>query len=150
MKKSLFLIVMMVWGCGVLLSQETWVKTFGGKNVEWGRSIITSLDGGYVLTGGTHSNDGDFKGMNKGDMDIFVINLNSRGDVEWKKTFGGTGMDGGGSITTTPDGGYVLTGGTRSNDGDFKGMNKGVCEMFVIKLDSSGNLQSSGKTSTKK
>ena len=141
MKKNLFLIVMMVWSCGVLLSQETWVKTFGGKRDDMCHSIVTTPDGGNVMTGSTESNDGVFMGMSKGGLDIFVIKLDSRGSVEWKKTIGGAGSDESMSITTSPDGGYVLTGATNSNDGDFKGMNKGGRDILVIKLDSRGDAE---------
>jgi hypothetical protein len=157
MKKNLFLIVMMVWSCGVLFGQDSWVKTFGGSESDVGNSIISTSDGGCVLTGSTYSYDGDFMGMNKGGkdifdarksrmvnggIDIFVIKLDSRGEIQWKKMFGGSsGEDRGFSITTTPDSGYVLTGSTNSNDGDFKGMNKGESDIFVIKLDSRGNIQ---------
>ena len=120
-----------------------WKKTFGGSGFDYGVSTISTPDGGYVLRGGTQSNDYDFKGMNKGEWDVFVIKLDSRGDILWKKVFGGSYGDGGRSITATPDGGYVLTGWTRSNDGDFKGMNKGEWDVFVIKLDSNGNLNRS-------
>jgi len=117
-----------------------WKKTFGGSGTDWGFSITTTNDGGYVLTGYTKSNDGDFSGMNKGDRDIFVMKLNSNGDTVWKKAFGGSNLDNGSSIVTTNDGGYVLTGETRSNDGDFNGMSKGSVDIFVIKLNSNGNL----------
>jgi hypothetical protein len=117
-----------------------WKKTFGGSNVDFGHSLTTTSDGGLVLTGFTKSNDGDFKGMNKGDVDIFIIKLNSLGNVEWKKTFGGSEWDWGKSLTTTSDGGLVLTGYTNSNDGDFKGMNKGDVDIFIIKLNSLGNV----------
>ena len=137
---NLIVIVMMMWSCSVLLSQETWKKTYGGGGSESCSSIITTPDGGLVLTGSTLSNDGDFEEMNKGVGDIFVIKLDSRGDVQWKKTFGGSNYEWGYSITTTPDGGFVLTGSTLSNDGDFNGMNKGLEDIFVIKLDSQGNI----------
>jgi len=117
-----------------------WKKTFGGRDGDVGFSITTTTDGGFVLTGVTTSNDGDFTGMNKGSSDIFIMKLNSNGETEWKKTFGGSSNDGGWSITTTTDGGYVLTGYTYSNDGDFSGMNKGNRDIFVMKLDSNGNL----------
>ena len=72
------------------LGQNTWVKTFGGSDRDQGNSILQTSDGGYVLTGWTSSNDGDFSGMNKGRCDIFVMKLNSSGDTVWKKTFGGS------------------------------------------------------------
>jgi len=117
-----------------------WKKTFGGSDLEIGTSITTTSDGGYVLTGFTSSNDGDFSGMNKGSYDIFVLKLNLNGDIVWKKTFGGSIDDRGMSITTTSDGGYVLTGEISSNDGDFSGMNKGSYDIFVLKLNLSGDI----------
>ncbi len=146
MKKNLSLVVMMVWSCSVLFGQDTWVKVFGGSGYggsgdDSGESIITTPDGGYVLTGVTNSNDGDFKGMNKGGRDIFVIKLDSRGDVQWKKTIGSSEYDRSNSITTAPDGGCVLTGLAASYDGDFNGINKGGADIFVIKLDSRGDVQ---------
>ena len=132
---------MMMWSCSVLLSQETWKKTYGGTFHEMGQSITTTPDGGLVLTGYTSSNDGDFGGMNKGDYDIFIIKLDAQGNVLWKKTYGGSKYDYGQSITTTSDGGSVLTGTTFSNDGDFNGMNKGDADIFVIKLDTNGEIQ---------
>ena len=123
------------------LGQNTWVKTFGGSQYDSGFSVTSTTDGGYVLTGGTGSNDGDFNGMNKGESDIFVIKLNSSGDIVWKKTYGGSDWEEGSSITSTTDGGYVLTGGTSSNNGDFSGMYKGGRDIFVMKLDKNGNLK---------
>jgi hypothetical protein len=138
---NVLVFVIMLWSCDILLSQETWVKVFGGSQDESANKVLNTNDGGLVLIGTTSSNDGDFRGMNKGGIDIFVIKLDSHGDVQWKKTYGGSELDGGTSITTTPDGGYVLTGYTYSNDGDFKGMNKGDADVLVIKLDSNGDIQ---------
>jgi hypothetical protein len=141
MKVNVMVFVLIVLSCSVLFGQETWVKTFGGTKDDLCHSITSTPDGGFILTGDFGSNDGDFKGMNKGGQDIFVIKLDSRGIVQWKKTFGGTGWDGGGSITTTPDGGFVLIGFAYPNDGDFTGMNKGVGNIFVIKLNSRGEVE---------
>ena len=118
-----------------------WRKTFGGSGSDWGYSITTTSDLGVLITGYTESNDVDFKGMNKGEKDIFVIKLDSLGDVQWKRTYGGTGGDEGWSITTTPDGGIIISGYTRSNNGDFDGMHKGQYDIFVMKLDSLGDVQ---------
>ena len=139
---NLIVIVMMMWSCSVLLSQETWKKTFGGTANEMGESITTTSDGGLVLTGSNASNNGDFKGMNKSSSRaIFVIKLDSLGNVLWKKTYGGSGNDYGYSIITTPDSGLVLTGSYASDDGDFEGMKKGYNDIFVIKLNSRGDIQ---------
>jgi hypothetical protein len=115
-----------------------WKKTFGGVREDLGLSLTTTSDGGMVLTGYTQSNDGDFEGMGKGDWDIFVVKLNSNGEVIWKKTFGGIGFESGRSITTTSDDGILITGGTSSNDGDFNRMNKGGYDIFIMKLDTDG------------
>jgi hypothetical protein len=62
---------------GVLLTtvegfgQYTLVKTYGGSNQDEGQCIITTLDGGIVVTGNTTSKDKDFEGMDKGKTDIF-------------------------------------------------------------------------------
>jgi hypothetical protein len=117
-----------------------WKKTFGGSDRDFGYSITTTLDGGFVLTGFTNSPDGDFNGMNKGYGDIFVIKLNSNGEMLWKSTFGGSFGEEGSSITTTSDGGFVLTGQTDSYDGDFKGMQRDSNVVFVIRLNSIGNI----------
>jgi hypothetical protein len=140
MKKNLFLIVMMMWSCGVLFGQETWVKTFGGSVWDIGHSITTTPDGGFVLTGRTSSNDGDFKGMRKDKSNIFIIKLDSSVNVQWKKLFGVSSTGSGSPIITTPDGGYVLTGTTGYNDGEFEGIKKGGDDIFVIKLDSRGEI----------
>ena len=68
----------------------------------------------------------------------------------WLKTFGGWNDDRVLSLTTTSEGGIVLMGYTRSNSGDFKGMNKGGGDIFIMKLDSNGNLKPSGKRKSKK
>ncbi|MFN5007247.1 MAG: hypothetical protein ACK5GO_07105 [Ignavibacteria bacterium] len=66
------------------LGQNAWVKTYGGRGDEYGNSITNSKDGGYVLTGWTSSNDGDFSGMYKGGRDIFVMKLDKNGNLEKK------------------------------------------------------------------
>lgn len=132
--------VVLIWSTGLLVGQQTWKKTFGGSGSDVGHSITPTADGGYVMTGFTESNDGDFEGMSKGSRDIIVVKLDSRGNVLWKKTIGGSEWDSGTFITTTSDGGYVVTGLAKSNDGDFEGMSRGDWDIFVIRLDSLGDV----------
>lgn len=118
-----------------------WIKTYGGKSKEYGQSITTTSDGGVLIIGSTSSNDGDFEGMKKGELDICAIKLDTDGELLWKKTFGGSKADYGSSIVTTTDGGVLITGTTSSNDGDFVGeKHGGRMDVVVIKLDRDGNV----------
>lgn len=115
-----------------------WQKTYGGSGTDWGNKIISTSDGGYVVIGYTNSNDGDVSG-NHGQNDGWVIKLNSTGGIMWQKLLGGSLTDLLNSVTTTSDGGYIVTGSTYSNDGDVSG-NHGDRDGWVIKLNSTGNI----------
>ena len=123
-----------------------WNKTFGGTNDDFilGKHSIIEANDGFVFTGKTNSNDGDFKDLNKGGFDIFLTKINKNGDIAWNRIFGGKSNEAGISLTNILKGGMLLTGTTTSNDGDFLGLNKlekeGNEDIFVMKLDSNGNL----------
>ena len=51
------------------------MKTYGGSNQDEGQCIITTLDGGIVVTGNITSKDKDFEGMDKGKTDIFLLKI---------------------------------------------------------------------------
>jgi len=115
-----------------------WQKNIGGSGSEFLWNIQKTLDGGYVAIGGTNSNDNGI--INKGQDDVFVVRLDSGGNVTWKKSYGGNGEDAGYKILETDDGGYIFTGLTNSNTGDVSG-NHGSADVWVVKLNSSGNIQ---------
>lgn len=56
---------------------KIWSRSFGGKSNDSGESIIATIDGGYIFTGSSWSNDGDLSG-NHGNMDSFIIKLVSQ------------------------------------------------------------------------
>ena len=118
-----------------------WQKCLGGTgdDTSWGGVQQTS-DGGYIVAGWSNSNDGDVSG-NHGDYDIWVVKLDSGGNLVWQKSLGGSLNDriSGDGIQQTPDGGYIVTGYTTSNDGDVSG-NHGSFDIWIVKLNSGGNL----------
>lgn len=116
-----------------------WQKTYGGSGREYANSIRNTNDGGYIVTGRTASTDGDVT-ANHGGNDYWVIKLNATGNIQWQKTFGGSGEDISRQIENTADGGYVITGYSNSADGDVTG-NHGDYDYWIIKLDAAGNLQ---------
>ncbi len=54
--------------------------------------------------------------------------------IEWQKTFGGSSDDAGVFIQQTSDGGYIVAGYTKSNNGDVSG-NHGWMDFWVVKLE---------------
>jgi len=103
-------------------------------------SIKQTSDGGYIMAGKTYSNDGDVSG-NHGNGDFWVVKLNSVGDIVWQRCFGGSGDDWATSIHPTVDGGYIVTGWTKSTDGDVKGYHADTtADIWILKLDSLGNI----------
>jgi hypothetical protein len=119
--------------------QLLWQKAFGGTSGDVFQQIIQIPDGGYLCVGSTFSNDGDVSG-NHGEEDGWVVGLDNSGNIEWQKTFGGSGTERFEGVTRTLDGEYLLVGLTNSTDGDVKD-NKGISDAWVVKIDSEGNLQ---------
>ena len=63
------------------------------------------------------------------------------GEVEWIKSFGGSGEEAGQSIIQTMDGGYAILGYSNSIDGDLSGKQLEVNDYWLLKLDVDGNVQ---------
>jgi len=105
-----------------------WTKTIGGSSDDYASSIIQSSDGGYAVAGYTRS-------FGAGSEDMYVVKLDSGGNVLWTKTIGGSSYDVAHSIIQSSDGGYVVVGSTRSFGA------AGYRDIYVVKLDSSGNIQ---------
>jgi hypothetical protein len=95
-------------------------------NLDFSSSIIQTKSGGYALTGKTYPNGGDVAG-------VYVVNLDSTGNINWTKTISGKYDESGNSIIQSRDGGYALTGETYSSD--FSGQ-----DVYVVKLDAAGNI----------
>ncbi|MEI6766366.1 MAG: T9SS type A sorting domain-containing protein [Bacteroidota bacterium] len=116
-----------------------WEKCLGGTSDEVANYIEQTNDGGYIIAGYTVSNDGDVSG-NQGDGDVWVVKLDSAGNIQKQKCFGGTQFDYASCIHATVDGGYIIAGYTFSNDGDVSG-NHGSQDFWLIKINSEWNIQ---------
>jgi len=123
-----------------LTGEIEWQKTFGGTGDEVARGIIETLDGGYAVIGYTNSIDGDITDKTLAENDFWVLKLDINGNIEWQKTYGGSGDDLGRAIIQTTDGGFAITGPSKSSDGDATS-NKGQHDHWILKLDAQGTIQ---------
>ncbi|MFN0275407.1 MAG: MopE-related protein [Chitinophagales bacterium] len=115
-----------------------WQKCYGGTDTEYPSEIIQTADGGYAVTGYSRSNDGDVSGYHGG-QDFWVVKIDSAGNLEWQKCLGGSDVDEGEAIAQTPDGGYICTGFTNSDDGDVSDFPV-YWDYWIVKLDSEGDI----------
>jgi hypothetical protein len=115
------------------------VQTFGGSKNDVAKSVIATSDGGFAVLGYTQSMDGDVTGKNNENYDFWVLKFNSEAQLEWNKTYGGSGDDRGRSIIETSDGGYALIGYSDSSDGDVT-INYGNRDFWVIKINATGAI----------
>jgi uncharacterized repeat protein (TIGR01451 family) len=138
-----------------------WQRCYGGTMNEgtnaydFGRkSLVSTNDGGYFITGCSSSNDGDVTGhhtgpgtLPAGDFDAWAIKIDSMGAIQWQQSYGGTGFDRGRSGFQTADGGYIFSAQSTSTDDDVTGHIQvaGAVQptenTWVVKLDAAGNIQ---------
>lgn len=109
-----------------------WQKSFGGNTVEGANSVQQTLDGGFIISGSTESNDGDVSG-NHGIWDYWIVKIDSVANLEWQKTLGGSATDYSYSIQQTIDGGFITAGSTLSTNGNVIG-NHGNYDCWIIKF----------------
>jgi len=121
------------------LGSILWSRSYGGSISEYASNMAKCTDGGYILFGTTYSNDFNVSG-NHGDGDYWVVKVDSTGNFLWQKCFGGTSKDFSNNMISTPDSGFLLTGGSLSTDGNITG-NHGFYDCWMVKLDRDGNLQ---------
>ena len=117
-----------------------WQKALGGNAYDGSGAIQQTSDGGYLIVGTTNSIDGDIT-YNHGDDDVWLIKLSSTGNIDWKKTYGGSEYDRAYDFDKTSDGGFIVLGSSVSIDGDVS--NKTIMDedIWLLKLDSSGNIK---------
>jgi hypothetical protein len=108
------------------LGNTKWMKTYGGTNWDFAFSMSLTSDGGFILAGGTYSSGA-------GDEDVYVVKTNANGDTLWTRTYGGKKQDEARSIKQTADGGYILSGTTKSFGDSING------DAYVIRLKPNGD-----------
>jgi hypothetical protein len=115
-----------------------WERSYGGSGIEVSYDIAKTSDNAYVITGHTFSSD-EQVAKNNGVSDIWLIKIDDSGALLWERTYGGTRYDTAQSISLTGDGGFVISGNSRSSDMDVT-KNAGENDIWILKTDSDGDL----------
>ena len=120
--------------------EQEWEKSYGGSSTDIAQCIQKTIDGGYIVASTAYSDDGDVK-KNRGHGDYWVFKLKSNGELEWGKTYGGSGDDQANSIIQTSAGNYIVAGQSKSSDENVS-KNYGKSDYWIVKLD---NTEAIGK-----
>jgi hypothetical protein len=127
---------------------EIWSKTYGGHdNDEHCYDFDLTRDGGYILGG--HTRSPSYGVIN---WDFLLMKIDKNGNEEWHRTFGQPRgydpryiHDEAYGVRQTPDGGYVIVGGTGdeypySASGSPHGTSD-IWKVFLVKVDAKGELE---------
>jgi hypothetical protein len=117
---------------------KVWDNYFGGTQNDRIFDVVQANDGGYVVVGYSESNDFDAED-NHGGYDYWVIKTNAIGELVWKKSYGGSGLDQAYGIKKSINNTYVITGVSSSSDGDNTS-NISESDFWVISIDDNGKL----------
>jgi len=104
-----------------------WSKTIGTSGNDQGYSVQQTTDDGFIITGYTHS---DLIDSTHNHMYVYLIKIDSIGNLLWTKTYGDTLFGGQGySAFQTTDKGFIVAGVSI------------LGYAFLLKTDSIGTLQ---------
>ncbi len=97
------------------MGQIEWLQSYGGSNQDQGFDLSAGTYRDYTICGFTHSSNGDIS-SNQGLADLWVITIDSYGEVRESLTFGGAGNDWALSMDRCSNGDMLLAGYTDSQD----------------------------------
>lgn len=106
---------------------EQWIKTFGGANYEYGKSIKMNNEGDLYLVGSTKSFG------TEGSTDVYIVKTDQQGNELWSETFGGPAADYGEDLLPLPNGGCAIVGSCNS-------YGAGESDVYLLRLKANGDV----------
>ena len=103
-----------------------WHKAYGGANIDYGKSVVETLDSGFIACGYSNSENLNY--------DIFLVKINKNGILQWSKSIGGNDWDFGNRIIKSViDSNHFYIVGKTFSYGSING------DGFVLKINSFGD-----------
>ncbi|HEY8401939.1 MAG TPA: hypothetical protein VIK89_11790, partial [Cytophagaceae bacterium] len=116
---------------------KVWLKTFGIGGNDYAYKVQETSDGGFVFFGENKTNakmpDGE-----GASIDMWVVKIDEEGNEEFNVAIGGSLDDFLNYGIATSDGGYIIAGHSKSNDGDFTNVSEE--DGWIVKLKSNGTI----------
>lgn len=132
-----------------------WERSYGFTGSDQLFSIIQTSDGGYFTGGfldvsasqgdgnngfnGSNDNDSDTRTVQHGVGEFWGHKLDTNGNLEWRRYFGGTNNDRVYQVIEAQEGGLLLVGASESNDFDVTD-SRGSYDFWAVRIDLQGNL----------
>jgi hypothetical protein len=110
-----------------IYGQIQWDKRYRRGTHSGAYSLIVTSNGGYALAGYSHSIFGSTG------TDFWLVKTDPYGNIKLNQTYGGTEIDHAHAVVETSDGGFALTGYTKS-------YGKGGQDFWLVKTDEYGNI----------
>jgi hypothetical protein len=102
---------------------QSFYKIIGTTGNDYAEQVINDRDSGYVVVGGT-------EGLGQGEMDGYMIKLDTAGNIQWTRTFGNENVDWLTGVVLLDDG--MLACGYSNVQGDY--------QMYVVRTNEIGQV----------
>jgi transcriptional regulator with XRE-family HTH domain len=107
-----------------------WKRIIGGTSYEKAGQVVRINDGSYLVVGSTSS-------LGKGNYDVLVVKVSSKGEILWQKTYGEFLNDYGSRIAAIEDNLYQIV-ATKQICATFNVSNDCYDQEWLFKIDESG------------
>lgn len=116
-----------------------WEKSFGGDGWDFVTKIKKTIDNAYIVLANSSSGNGDITEP-KGDFDVWMVKVDTVGNLIWQKSVGARSSETGWSVDVLDDGGFLVGASVKDGDSAYMGR-KGSYDWWVVKLTSDGNTE---------
>ncbi len=121
-----------------------WQKTIGGSGNDYLYSIKPTIDGGFITCGNSDSGISGLKTeMSNGGNDVWILKLDSVGNILWQNTVGGSLNENWSRVTPNSEGNkYTCVSNSASGiSGDKTDANTGMSDLWLFQISDTLNFE---------